>query len=161
MSDNLLAAHTVQINDQDIALLESCAVAIAHCPRSNIKLKCGKAPLNKILRSKLRIGLGTDSSASNDDLDLLAESRFAIELHQTDDFKLSAKQMIEYLTIKAAQCLNMEEKLGSLEEGKFADLAVFSVLEKRINEDDPYELLLFAGAKVQALFIDGREVIVR
>ncbi len=164
LTDNLLAAHAVHVNDRDIALLESYSVAIAHCPRSNIKLQCGKAPLKKMLKTKLRIGLGTDSIASNDDLDLLSESRFAIDLHQGGEpcSEIGAKQMIEYLTIKGAQCLNLQSKLGSIEPGKYADLAIFSLAQNGSRSEinaDPYELLIRGPSKIKAVFVDGREII--
>jgi len=163
LENNLLAAHAVHVNDQDIDLLKANTVAIAHCPRSNARLDCGRVPLGKLLKSGLRVGLGTDSKASNDDLDLLAEARFAINWHKEQEpaLEMEPRQIIERLTIKAAACLNREHDLGSLAPGKLADIAVFALSEDKNwseSNDDPYDLLLQGRVKLQALFVNGAEI---
>ncbi len=159
LANNLLAGHAVHISAQDMALLSAKNVAIAHCPRSNAKLGCGRAPLGKMLNSGLRVGLGTDSRASNDDLDLLAEARFAVNLHKST-LKIDPRQIIEYLTVKAAACLQREHELGTLTPGKLADIAVFALPQGKDDfaSEDPYYLLLHGGLKLQALFVDGNEI---
>jgi 5-methylthioadenosine/S-adenosylhomocysteine deaminase len=163
LGENLVAAHTVNVSDQDIVLLRDNAVAIAHCPRSNSRLGCGRAPLGKFFKNGLRVGLGTDSKASNDDLDLLAESRFAAAWHKKygDGLQLGPQQIIELLTIKAAACLKREHELGSLDEGKLADIAVFTLPDDQQlyqSETDPYDLLFNGSPKLQALFVNGVEI---
>ena len=165
LADNLLAAHAVQIDDLDINLLRSANVAIAHCPRSNKMLKCGKAPLEKLLDKGLAVGLGTDGAASSGDLNLLTEARYVAHGQQKSQQakKLSAKQILELLTIKAAACLGLENKLGSLTPGKWADIAVFSAVKgKSINNSDTvinhYEMLLSGQLAAKALFVNGVKV---
>jgi len=163
LGENLLAAHVVNVSDEDIKLLKDNNVAVAHCPRSNTRLGCGRAPLGKFFKNGLRVGLGTDSKASNDDLDLLAESRFATEWHKKhgDELQLESQDIVELLTIKAAACLNREDELGSLAQGKLADIAVFALSDDQRfhqTEADPYDLLFNGSAKLQALFVNGTEI---
>jgi len=163
LEKNLLAGHAVHVGDEDIDLLREKAVAIAHCPRSNARLGCGRAPLGKMIKSGLKVGLGTDSKASNDDLDLLAEARFAARWHEEHkpSLKMEPKEIIEHLTIKAAACLGRENELGSLKPGKLADIAVFALPENKEyiqRNQDPYDLLLMGKLKMKALFVNGTEI---
>ncbi len=163
LTDNLLAAHAVQVNDHDIALLKLANVSVAHCPRSNSKLQCGWAPLEKLLARKLRIGLGTDGAASSGDLNLLSEARFAQNLHRQhkSSIEFSAQQMIELLTIKAAACLGVDDKLGSLTPGKFADLAVFALPEGESLSKfaaNPYEALMSGKFQLKTLMVNGEKL---
>jgi len=162
LTDNLLAAHVVQIDNLDIDLLKKADVSIAHCPKSNTTLKCGITPLKKLLAGKLRIGIGTDSAASSGSLDLLSECRFAVNLHQSleDPIKISAKEVIEFLTIKAAACLKLDHKLGSLGPGKLADIAVFALPETHSSDSlgDPYESIVGGGCELEALFVNGEKM---
>lgn len=128
LSDKLIAAHCVQIDDADIALLKRANVSVAHCPRSNARLRNGRAPLPRLLEAGVNVGLGTDSLASTDDLNPLAESAFAINLHRAVEpqCKLSSADLIELITLSAARAVGLEHKIGSLEPGKSADIAVFN-----------------------------------
>ena len=80
LGPGLLAVHCVEVDSADIALLAEHRVAIAHCPRSNLRLECGVAPTAEFLEAGLDVGLGTDSAASNDSLDIFAEMRAALTL---------------------------------------------------------------------------------
>ena len=80
LGPGLLAVHCVEVDPADIALLAEHRVAIAHCPRSNLRLECGVAPTAEFLEAGLNVGLGTDSAASNDSLDIFAEMRAALIL---------------------------------------------------------------------------------
>ncbi len=165
LADNLLAAHCVQINDFDIDLLKIANVSIAHCPNSNVTLKCGRAPLEKLLANHVRVGLGTDSAASSNNLNLLNEAAFALKLHRSylANFELAAKQALDLITIKAAQCLGLEDKLGSLQAGKLADIAVFALPKNTKTLEfesggDLYSLLIQGLCRLERLLIDGSTV---
>jgi 5-methylthioadenosine/S-adenosylhomocysteine deaminase len=163
LADNLIAAHVVQVNNQDIALLKDAGVAVAHCPSSNITLKCGRAPLEKFLANKIPVGLGTDSAASSNNLSLLSEANMAIELHKSykTDLVLNAQQAIALVTIKAAECLGLDDKLGSLEPGKWADVGVFTLQKNSITGKpvlNPYESLVQGLCQLEDLFVNGQSV---
>ncbi|MBX9692923.1 MAG: amidohydrolase family protein [Cyanobacteria bacterium] len=127
LASNLLLAHCIFVDASDLERLRESRVGIAHCPRSNARLRNGRAPFEEYLRAGVRFGLGTDSLSSNNDLNLLAEARFALDFHRCMDRSLSLKasDMMRLLTIDAARVIGLDDRIGSLEPGKDADLAVF------------------------------------
>ncbi|MBX9720785.1 MAG: amidohydrolase family protein [Candidatus Obscuribacterales bacterium] len=158
LSSNVLAAHLVQINDADIQALASHDVSAVHCPRSNSRLRNGVAPLSKMAAAGLRIGFGTDSGASTDDLNVLSEARFAWDLQRAVDkeFSESAEKAVYYLTLGAATALQMQASVGSLESGKKSDFAVFSIKHlPEIARQRPHECLIYGGAKLEDLVVNG------
>jgi 5-methylthioadenosine/S-adenosylhomocysteine deaminase len=127
LSDRLLAAHVVHVNDQEIAILKQREVGIAHCPQSNMKLSSGAAPVPQMLEADLRVGLGTDGAASNHDLSLWEEMDTAAKLHKLvtmDPTVVTAAQALELATIGGARALHLEKEIGSLEAGKRADVII-------------------------------------
>jgi 5-methylthioadenosine/S-adenosylhomocysteine deaminase len=111
-----LCIHCVQVDGPDIESLRDAGVAVAHCPRSNRAHGHGTAPLAAFRRAGLRVGLGTDSVVSVGDSSLWAEAAAA---------GLEGDDALRMLTLEGARALGLEEKIGSLEVGKQADLAVF------------------------------------
>jgi 5-methylthioadenosine/S-adenosylhomocysteine deaminase len=127
LSSRLLAAHVVHVNDEEIAILKQREVGIAHCPQSNMKLSSGAAPIPQMLKSNLRVGLGTDGAASNHDLSVWEEMDTAAKLHKLVTMNptvVPAEQALEMATIGGARALHMEREIGSLEMGKRADLII-------------------------------------
>jgi 5-methylthioadenosine/S-adenosylhomocysteine deaminase len=127
LSRRLLAAHVVQVNDREIEILKEREVGVAHCPQSNMKLSSGAAPIPQMLRSSLRVGLGTDGAASNNDLSMWEEMDTAAKLHKLVTMSptvVTAQQALEMATIGGARALHMEREIGSIESGKRADLIV-------------------------------------
>ncbi|HEX5083056.1 MAG TPA: amidohydrolase, partial [Blastocatellia bacterium] len=127
LSRRLLAAHVVHVNDREIEILKEREVGVAHCPQSNMKLASGTAPIPRMLKSSLRVGLGTDGAASNNDLSMWGEMDTAAKLHKLVAMSptvLTAGQALEMATIGGARALHMEREIGSLETGKRADLIV-------------------------------------
>ena len=125
LSPRVIGAHLVQVRDDEIEMLRRHEVGVSHCPQSNMKLASGVAPIPRMLAEKLRVGLGTDGAASNNDLSMWEEMDTAAKLHKliTDDpTAVSARQALEMGTIGGARALHMEETIGSLEAGKQADL---------------------------------------
>ena len=162
LHSNVVAAHLVQVDESDIECLAKHRVAAVHCPRSNSRLRNGIAPLQKLIKAGLKIGLGTDSAASTDDLDVLAEARFAWDLHRAidKDFSETAEKALYYLTLGAAEALQINDNIGSLEPGKKADFAVFSTGHlAETARQRPYECLIYGGAKLNSLTVDGNELL--
>ncbi len=122
---NVLAIHCVHVNDDDIDKLAEHDVAVAVCSRCNAQLGMGVAPLSKLLNAEIRVGLGTDSPAATSSSDPLVEMRIGLLLQRalgsrSDFFK--ASQMIRLATLGSAEALRIDDKVGSLDIGKFADI---------------------------------------
>jgi 5-methylthioadenosine/S-adenosylhomocysteine deaminase len=161
LGPELIAAHAVQLTDNDVSLLARRNVPVAHCPRSNARLRNGAARLRTLMEAGIKVGFGTDSAASTDDLDVLSEARFGFNLARALDpqFPFEAKHAIEALTIEAARAIGMSDLIGSLEPGKQADIAIFNIVsDGPWAEKSPYDALLYGNVQLQELFVDGRKV---
>ncbi len=125
-----LLIHCVRVDADDIALMRKANVAVAHCPASNARLGHGIAPLREMLDAGLRVGLGSDSVASNNRMDLLEEARLASLFQGARAQRahaLPAREAIALATIGGARALGLEQRIGTLEAGKEADLAAFAL----------------------------------
>lgn len=125
-----LLIHAIQIDPDDIARIAERGATVVHCPISNAKLGHGIQPLHALQQAAVAIGLGTDSVASNDRMDLLGEARQATLLQsivRREPDVLSATEALAMATIGGARALGLEHVTGSLEVGKAADLAAFSL----------------------------------
>lgn len=161
-----LLIHVIQADDCDLQRIADAGATIVHCPISNAKLGHGIAPLDRMLAHGIRTGLGTDSVASNDRMDLLGEARQATLLYSlragTPD-ALSAHDALALATRGGADALGLGARVGTLEVGKDADLAAFPL----DHEDaqplfDPAVTLVHALAgKVHATLVtvQGRELV--
>lgn len=122
-----LLAHCVTVSDDDISIIANTGSTVAHCPKSNAKFGHGYAPFEKMLAAGVDVGLGSDSVASNNACDLLEEARFAVFAARNrpgrDQF-ISPRDVLRAATLGGARALGLEDKIGSLEPGKQADLAV-------------------------------------
>ncbi len=125
LNERLLAVHMTQLNGEDLDALSGTGVNVVHCPESNLKLGNGICPVARLAEHGVNMALGTDGAASNNNLNILAESRTAALLakgHAADPCVVDAFQALEMLTINAAGALGQAERLGSVEAGKLADL---------------------------------------
>ena len=161
LDPRLIAVHSVAMNEQDLDLMQSHRVNVCHCPSSNLKLASGIAPISAMLKRDLNVGLGTDSSASNNRLDIWTEMRTAALLakaQQQDAAALPAWQALEMATIHAARALNADSSIGSLEVGKRADICAVNL--QHINSMpcyDPISQLVYACGREQVthVLVDG------
>jgi cytosine/adenosine deaminase-related metal-dependent hydrolase len=159
-----LLIHCVQIDETDIAFIAEHACPVAHCPTSNAELGHGIAPLREMLDAGVTVGVGSDSLASNDRLDMLSEARLAMLL-QCARLKrpdaLTRADAVSLATIRGARALGLDDRIGTLEPGKEADLAAFSLAGARPTaSDDPWEATLTASATPAILVVvAGRELV--
>lgn len=160
----VLAAHGVWLSPGDRALLKEAQAGVAHCPQSNMKLSSGAAPVREMIAEDLRLGLGTDGAASNNDLDMFEEMMTAALLakHASGDPTAApAPAVLEMATLGGARALGMEDDLGSLEVGKRADVAVVGLDAARLHPlYDPISHLVYAakGGDVRHVVVEGRVV---
>lgn len=161
-----LLIHVIQADDRDMAHIADAGASIVHCPISNAKLGHGIAPLDRMLAHGIRTGLGTDSVASNDRMDLLGEARQATlfqSLRAGTPDAMSAHEALALATRGGADALGLGSRIGTLEVGKDADLTAFPL----DHEDaqplfDPAVALVHALAgKVEAMLVTvaGRELV--
>lgn len=161
----LVAAHCVWVDAEDIALLAAGRTGVVHNPRSNLKLASGVAPVPDMLCAGVRVGLGTDGAASNNELDLLAEIQLAALLHKgvrLDPLAVPASAAFEMATIGGARALGLDHLIGSLEPGKRADVVIVDLDEDNLVPlYDPVSHLAYAveAADVRTVVIDGHVVV--
>ena len=152
-----LLIHCVRVDGGDVEAIARHDCAIAHCPASNAKLGHGIAPLTDFLRAGIRVGIGSDSVASNNRMDLLDEARLAILIQRarTAQFNvISATEGLELATLGGARALGLESEIGSLDLGKSADLAAFPLAAPRSAPVyDPASALVFAASGTMATFV--------
>lgn len=124
VSPQLIAIHMTQIDEADFAILQEKKPHIVHCPESNMKLASGICPVTKLAELGVNVALGTDSSASNNDLDMISEMRsaaFLAKLSTQDAKALPAEKALKMATINGAKALGIDHITGSLTAGKAAD----------------------------------------
>jgi len=164
LDDRVIAAHVVWPNDGEIEILKQAGVGVVHNPQSNMKLASGVAPVPKMLKAGLKVGLGTDGAASNNDLSMWEEMDTVAKLHKVfsgDPKVISAEEAFELATIRGAQAVHLEKEIGSIEIGKRADLVL--VNHDSLNQIPLYNVysdLVYAtkASDVQTVIINGRIV---
>ncbi len=130
LDHRVILDHGVVLSEPEIEVLSERRASICHCPESNMKLSSGVAPVPGLLAAGVNVGLGTDGSASNNDVDLFAEMDSAAKLHKvyhSDPTVVTAEQTLDLATLGGARALGIQTEVGSLEIGKKADLIVIDL----------------------------------
>jgi 5-methylthioadenosine/S-adenosylhomocysteine deaminase len=162
LGPNFIGVHAVHVNDAEIELLAAHGSHVAHCQTSNLKLASGIAPAAKFAAAGLNFGLGTDSAASNNRLDLFTEMRFAALLAKGasgNAAALPAAAVLKMATLDAARALNLDDQIGSIAAGKRADLVAvdLSALSSQPVFDPVSHLVYVAGREdVTHVWVDGK-----
>jgi 5-methylthioadenosine/S-adenosylhomocysteine deaminase len=167
LNGRVVAAHGIYLDDNDIQILRRHGTGVAHCPSSNTKMAAGVARISELLKAGVNVGLGTDGFAgSNDTADLFREMDLAAKLQKItrmDPTLLPAEQVFQMATMGGARVLGMERQIGSLEEGKRADVIAVSL--KNANAvplaGNVYSQMAHAGksSDVEDVFINGKQVV--
>lgn len=146
-------AHCVHLNETEVSEMANAASHLVHCPTSNLKLASGIAPIADYLASGINVALGTDGAASNNRLDMFAEMRLAALLakgQSGDATAVSAHQAIAMATINGAKALGLSDKIGSIEQGKQADLIAVDLSHFALNPCyDPVSQLVYVASREQ------------
>jgi 5-methylthioadenosine/S-adenosylhomocysteine deaminase len=159
-----LCHHAVWVTDEEIEILAQNGVSVSHNPESNMKLASGVAPVPTMLTSGIKVGLGTDGCASNNNLDMFQEMDTTAKLHKVhggDPTICSAVQVVAMASSGGAAALGMSGELGSLEPGKKADIITIDLNQPHLTPIyEPCSHLVYSarGADVRDVVIDGRMV---
>lgn len=144
-----LLAHCTNTDEEERELIAGSGSRVAHCPKSNAKFGHGIAPLSDLLEKGVKVGLGTDSMVSNNVCDLLEEARFAAlaaRIRDPESRFIQPAEALRLATLGGAEALGLEGVTGSLEPGKYADIAAVSFREvSRMPVHDVNSALIFAS----------------
>ena len=164
LNRRLVAAHCIFVTDADIALMKARDIGVAHNMVANIKSGKGVSPGLRMFNQGLRIGLGTDGPMSGNTLDIIGQLGYVAKLHKLDHHDrnvMPAIDVVEMATRGGARALHLEDRIGSLEAGKLADLIIVDgEATNMIPFYDVYSTLVYAaGPKdVRTTIIHGRVV---
>lgn len=159
--DDVWHAHCVKLDGAEIDLFARSRTGVAHCPCSNCRLGSGIAPVRQMRDAGVRVGLGVDGSASNDIGNLVAEARQAMLLQRVQNGAdaMSTREALEIATRGGADVLGRDD-CGQLAIGKRADIAIWDAATvENAGSWDPAALLLAGPMKVDALFVEGRQIV--
>jgi len=161
----LQAVHMTQLHHDEIQLLATTGSHVIHCPESNMKLASGICPVKQLLNAGVNVALGTDSSSSNNDLDLFGEMRSAAmlaKISNMDATAISADQALQMATINGASALGISDITGSLEVGKSADIVAvnFDTIET-MPVYDPVSHLVYCSSRehVSDVWVAGKQLL--
>ena len=165
VNSQLLAVHSVHMSDAEIEEFAAAGVNIAHCPRSNLKLASGIAPIAKYRDAGINVAIGTDGAASNNTLDMLSEMRMTALLAKataSDASAVSARDALRMATLNGAAALGLEHETGSIESGKWADLTCIDL--NRLHSQpvyDPVSQLVYTARadQVTDVWIAGKHLL--
>ena len=164
LDSGTICHHADWVDGHDIELLAGSGAGVSHNPESNMKLATGVAPVPEMLGAGVKVGLGTDGCASNNNLDMLREMDMAAKIHKVhrlDPTAMAARTVVRMATSGGAAALGMAEDLASLAPGKKADLITIDLNQPHLTPlYEPCSHLVYAarGADVRDVIIDGRVV---
>ncbi len=166
LGPDVLGAHCIWLNDDDIAIMKETGATVNHNPECNMKVADGVAPIAKMLKAGVVVSLGTDSCAVNDNMDLLEAARLAAFLQKVtvqDPAVTPAYQVLEMATLGGAKALGMGDELGSVEVGKKADLILLDLsgyhLRPINNLVNNLVYCASAARDVETVIVNGRIVV--
>jgi 5-methylthioadenosine/S-adenosylhomocysteine deaminase len=159
-TSHLCAAHCVWVTDAEQRLMAERDVKVMHCPGSNLKLGSGLAPVVEMRARGICVSLGADGAACNNRLDMFEEMRLAATLQavRKGPGALPARDVLWMATRSGAQTLGLDDRIGSIEPGKRADVVIVSRARPHLQPDrDPWSTLVYAarGPDVRAVLVDG------
>jgi 5-methylthioadenosine/S-adenosylhomocysteine deaminase len=165
LDEKVLVVHCIWLTDREIEILANRGVGISHCIESSLKLSAGIAPIVKMLRAGVKVTFGTDSAASNNDLDILSEMSTAAKLHKTisgDPTALDAKTALLMATRWGAEVLGLGAITGSIEKGKAADLVMADLNKPHLTPMyNIYSHIVYSmrSSDVEMVMVDGKVIV--
>ncbi|MGZ5444799.1 MAG: amidohydrolase [Thermoanaerobaculia bacterium] len=163
LGDDVVAAHGVHLTPDELRIFAAKKTGVAHCPESNQMLASGVAPVVDMIAAGMEVGLGTDGPAgSNNNLDMVEEMASAARLQKVmrnDPKAISAREVLRLATIGGAQVLGLDKKVGTLERGKRADIAIIDLQQIKVQPVYSVESAIVyaaSGNSVVTTICDGR-----
>ncbi len=162
LKEDTIAAHAIHLDANEIRLAAQKGLRIVHVPESNMKLASGVAPVARFIKSGITTGIGTDGCASNNNLNLFCEMDITAKLSKVvnkDPRSLDAYTLLKMATIWGAKVIGMEDKIGTIEEGKAADIIVLDLNAPYMHPlYNPVASLVYSqtGGSVRDVIINGR-----
>ncbi len=161
VGDDVWHAHCVKLDSREINLFSNTSTGVAHCPCSNCRLGSGIAPVRQMRDAGVKVGLGVDGSASNDQGNLMDEARQAMLLQRVayGADKMSTREALKIATRGGAEVLGRSD-VGQLAVGKRADIAIWDISTiESAGSWDPAALVLAGPRRVRDLFVEGRQIV--
>jgi cytosine/adenosine deaminase-related metal-dependent hydrolase len=165
LSDALVAAHTIYVDEQDMQILKRHGVGVSHNPKANSRANSGRSPAWDMLQMGLDIGLGTDGPMSSNQMDILNVMNHAAGVARflgRNSTRFTPYELVYMATMGGARSLDMEDKIGSLEAGKKADIIIVDVHAPNMQPNyDAYATLAFAAypENVRTTIVNGQVVV--
>jgi len=164
--ENLILAHCIWLDDEEMKILADTGTKISHCPNSNLKLASGIAKIPELLDMGADVSIGADGAPCNNNLDMFREMRSAALIQKArllNPTTMPAERVFEMATLGGAKAMGMEKKLGSLEQGKKADIAIINlrtIPNSPCGEDNIIPQLVYSASAndVETTIIDGEIV---
>ncbi|MGB9824313.1 MAG: amidohydrolase [Candidatus Hydrothermia bacterium] len=162
LNNRVIAAHSVWVTEEEFDIIRNRDVNISHNPESNAKLASGIAPVSSYLKHQINVTLGTDGACSNNNLDIIEEMRTAALLQKVKDLNpesLSSREVFKMATENGARALGLQDKLGTIEASKWADLVVISLDSPHMKPVfDPYSHIVYTAksSDVKAVMVGGK-----
>ena len=161
---HIVAAHCVHVSEKDMDILKKYNVGVCHNPGSNLKLASGIAPVPALLVKGINVGIGTDGASSNNNLNMFEEMHLTALIHKGYNLNpliLNAREVLEMATIGGARVLGLENEIGSLEEGKKADIIIIDLERPHLYpKADLISNMVYSAqaSDVKTVIINGRIV---
>lgn len=165
LDEHTVSAHSIQLTEGDIRLLQQQKSSVAHCIASNTKAAKGVAPVTRMRELGVPVGFGTDGPASGNTLDLFTQMRFCANFHKNETHDRSAfpaKEIVAMATIEGARALGLDGVTGSLETGKEADVVLVETDSPNMFPVyDPYSALVYSARadNVRDVYVAGRQLV--
>lgn len=165
LEGKIIAAHCVWMDDEEIEIMASRSIGVSHCIESNLKLSSGIAPVAKMIKKGVKVSMGTDGAASNNNLDLLEEISIAAKVQKgvtADPTVLDVKTCMKMLTVWAAESLGLDGEVGSIEVGKRADIILMNLRKPHLQPVyDIYSTIIYSAkaSDIEDVFVNGVPVI--
>lgn len=165
LDERTLLVHGVHVDDQDLDIIAARGASLAHAPESNMKLASGVAPIPGYVSRGIACGLGTDGSASNNNLDLFSEMDTTAKLHKVhhlDPTVMDARTVLHMATLGGAGAMGLADEIGSLEPGKYADVIILDTDKPHlVPMYNPVSHLVYSamGSDVRDVVVNGRLVV--
>jgi 5-methylthioadenosine/S-adenosylhomocysteine deaminase len=165
LNDKFLGVHCVKLDAQDIALIAEANASVSHNPAANMVLASGVSPIPELLARGVSVGLATDGAASNDSQSIIEAMKLSAllqKVHHLDASILGAKDVLRMATSLGAKAIHMQDKIGTLEPGKEADLIILDMLKPNTTPcHDPISSLVYSGstANVDSVVVNGKFIL--